>query len=94
MLPELLIARTAIAPREPDYTRIGAIYRIVSRLRNRGLGRFLSDAIKLAPPVRRVVPSALAASMKIGPCTTHWLPPEGMNMLIRPPERNAQKGSV
>ena len=68
MLPELLIARTAIAPREPDFTRIGAIYRIVSRLRNRGLGRFLTDAIKLAPPVRRVVPSRIVDADGV-----HWV---------------------
>ena len=57
MLPELLIARTAIAQRGPDYSRIGAIYQFISRLRNRGLGKLLTGAIKLVPPVRRAVPS-------------------------------------
>ena len=35
-----------------------------------------------------------AASMKIGPCTAHWPPPEGMKKLTTPPDRNAKKLSV
>ena len=68
MLSELMIARTAMAPREPDYRRIGAVYRLISRLRNRGLGRLLKDAIGMPPANGRKVPSRIKDANG-----THWV---------------------
>ena len=68
MLPDLIIARSAMTPRKPDYSRIGAVYRIFSQLRNRGLSGILDRAILLAPKVKRRVPSRVKTADGV-----HWL---------------------
>ena len=35
-----------------------------------------------------LIPMVLAASIVIGPCTSHWPPPEGTNMLMMPAAQN------
>ena len=57
MLSDLIIARSAMTPRGPDYKRIGAVYRLISRLRNRGLGGIMERAVRLAPNAERRAPS-------------------------------------